>query len=91
MLMPAWLDEMPEGEEREAARARFLVRFCAIYANPAGSVGNLSEAIGYQRNSLVTVTKNGISPSVAIALEKLLGREIAPRELLNPSYFAIPA
>lgn len=88
--MPAWLDSLPE-DEREAARARFLIRLCALYANPAGAMGDLSLALGYQRNSLVVITKDGISPKLAIAIESLLGRDIAPREVLNPQFFAIPA
>jgi hypothetical protein len=88
--MPSWLEDLPE-DERDAAKARFLVRLCALYDNPASSIGNLSEALGYQRNSLITITKGGISPNVALALERRLGREIAPREVLNPAYFAIPA
>ena len=90
--MPAWLDELPD-DEKPAARAKFLLKVCALYATPEGKLLDLSTALGYSHRTLhqLTATKSPMNVNVAVALEKLLGREVITREIALPELFDITA
>lgn len=84
--MPAWLEALPQ-EEREVARARFLIKLAALYNSPGGKVNTLSEDLGLATSSLVAY--DNIPAPRAVQLEGLLGREHFPRELFRPDLFCV--
>lgn len=83
---PPYMAELPE-EQRQEARARFLIRLAALYFSPEGKMQALSSACGLHKNHLATL--RGISPESAIKMEKAVGRELFPRELFRPDLFTV--
>jgi hypothetical protein len=80
MRVPDWV-----GPEQ---RQSFVVRLAALYHNPTGSLGTLSEAIGGSRSLLHAALKQGgLTVQTCIKLEELLGREHFPREFFRPDLF----
>lgn len=74
------------------ARMCFLIRLAALYHNDTGSLTQLSEAIGLSKPALHVACKRGqIAPEHAVAIEKLIGRALFPRELFRPDLFLISA
>jgi hypothetical protein len=86
---PAWLATLPESEQK-VARRKFLLKVCAMYATPNGTMREFSSALGYNEGSLYTYFRGDadIPPKLAIAIENLVGVELAPRELLLPEIFS---
>lgn len=68
------------------------MRLAARYHNMSGSMAELSKAIGGSQSLLHVSLKNpgGVSAMTCIEIEKLLGRELFPREFLRPDIF-VPA
>lgn len=81
MRVPEWVTP----EQRQS----FAVRLAAVYHNPTGSLGILSEALGGSRSLLhmALKTTGGINATTCIKLEELLGRENFPREFFRPDIF----
>lgn len=80
MRVPEWV----EPDQRQS----FVVRLAALYHNPKGSLGTLSEAIGGSRTLLhMALKQGGITPATCIKLEELLGRDSFPREFFRPDIF----
>lgn len=79
--IPAWVT--PE------QRTEFALRLAASYYTMGGSLGDLSEALGYSRPMLHQALKqaSGISVNTCIKLEQLLGRDLFPREFFRPDIF----
>lgn len=92
ITLPKWLDDLPEAE-RPAARTKFLLKYCALYATENGSLQDLSEALGYSRRTILQTSGGfeALNTNIALRIEKLLGREVITRELLLPEIFDIPA
>lgn len=82
MQLPPWCEDKD--------RLDFLFRLAALYHNRQGSLRALAEAIG-RSNSFFTVTaaSGKISGDDAVAIEKAVGRDLFPRELLRPDLFTI--
>lgn len=74
-------------EESATAHARFLIKLAALYYSPGGQVKDLSAACGLAPGHLSSLLS--ISPETAIKIEKVLGRELFPRELFRPDLFLI--
>lgn len=89
--LPAWLDTLPESA-RPAARTKFLLKACAIYATEEGKIQDFSAILGFHRNTLFGIASgaNPMTANTAVAIEKLLGRSIVTREMLLPELFEIP-
>jgi len=67
----------------------FACRLAALYHNPKGSLGTLSEAIGGSRSLLhMALSAGGPTPETCIKLEQLLGRDLFPREFFRPDIFS---
>jgi hypothetical protein len=84
MKNPHWVEksELPEAEK---ARARFTLalRHAALHHNEKGSYRGLAKALGCREQVFYYAEKRGkLTASMAIALEMLVGRENAPREIL---------
>lgn len=86
IVYPAYFDTLPK-EEAETAKVRFLLRLAALYYSPKGNLADLSSALGYHTGTLSGTVS--IPPGMAVALEKLLGRETFPRELFRPDLFIV--
>lgn len=85
---PAWLATLPESEQK-VARRKFLLKACAMHASEAGTVRRMAELLGYNAGSLYTYFGDAeMPPKLAIAIENLLGADVAPRELLLPEIFS---
>lgn len=82
--IPSWVT--PE------QRQEFVVRLAARYHNMSGSLSELSKAIGGSHSLLHVSLKNpgGVSAMNCIEIERLLGRDLFPREFLRPDIF-VPA
>ncbi len=81
---PSYMDKMSP-EEAEICRARFLIRVAALYDNPHGQLGILSEKLGLHPGSLSQL--NQISPKLAVKIEAHFGADLFPRSLLRPDIF----
>lgn len=69
-------------------RQRFAVTLAALYHNRAGSIRDLSLALGLSHSGLHMALKtSGISARNCLALEALLGRDRFPREFFRPDLF----
>lgn len=79
-------DRYPVGS---VPRVRVLLRTAAIYYSPTGSLSRLSEACEKHPRTLSTysVSRKQIPDLIARKIEKLVGRKILPREVLNPEVF----
>lgn len=81
--IPSWVTE----ENRQ----EFAVRLAALYLTMGGSLNDLSQAIGRSRtyiNSALS-TRQGISAATCVELERVLGRELFPREFFRPDIFIV--
>jgi len=77
---PAWME--PD------KRQWFAIKLAALYHNKAGSVSELSVALGGSSTMLhMAVKQSGLTPNHCIQLEHLLTRELFPREFFRPDIF----
>lgn len=88
--LPAWLELVPL-QRREHARTRFLLRIAALYATEDGTMTRLSALLGLHENTLTATagSRERISPELARSIERALGEDLFPRELLNPKIFGM--
>ena len=86
---PRWLASIPDAD-RPAARLRWVLEIAAAYATPEGTMTALSVLCGMDQSTVGKAKFDGrISPRLAIKIERVLGREIMPREFICPEYFAV--
>lgn len=89
---PAWVMRHDTPERVDQAKLCFLVRLAALYHNERGSLGLLSTALGLSEPALAMAIKRGqIMPGHAVEIEKLIGRDLFPRELFRPDLFLVTA
>lgn len=88
--MPTWLETV-EIDRQPAETTRFLLKLAALYVDPEGRLSELSRACGLAENTLATISKrqDRVSPEIAILVEKAVGRDVMPRELLRPDLFTV--
>src|SRR5688500_4377125 len=87
---PTWLDGVADETERESERLRVLLGLACIYHSRRGKLADLAESLGITANALAIAKARGqVSPEMAIALEKALGRDLFPREAFRPDIFVI--
>ena len=87
---PEWLGRITDPAERDQARVRFYVALAAVYATEQCNVKGLAEAIGCTPNALSVAKSRGvITPEMAIAIEREVGRPRFARELFRPDLFVI--
>lgn len=80
MRVPSWVT--PEDYQR------FALRLAALYFSKDGSMGTLSQALGYTRPALqMALNYKGLNAQHCIKLEELLGRDHFPREFFRPDIF----
>lgn len=85
MDFPRYIETLPE-DRKEAARAQFMLRVCALHFSPGGTMKALSAAVGFAPNTLTGVKK--ISAELAVRLEDALGKDRFPRSLFRPDLFS---
>jgi hypothetical protein len=80
MRVPEWVT--PENYQR------FALRLAALYYNENGRVHDLSLGIGLSQSALhMALSYKGLNADHCIKLEKLLGRDLFPREFFAPNIF----
>lgn len=89
---PSWIESLPSAEDRERARLRFFIKLAAYYASEAGTLTNLSAAVGLNPRVLSTYTCRGagrrqVSARVARAIEAACGG-VVDKAQLCPEAFA---
>ena len=88
MNYPAWV-HLPEGLSEDQIRKNrliFLVRRAALQIDGRGSYRALAEALGLAHSTFcIYIDRGEFTATVATSVEKLVGRDFAPHELLmNP-------
>jgi hypothetical protein len=82
--LPKFLDGL-DGEEKEVARVRFLIKLCSLHFSPDGLTKTLSAAMGLHPYTLGQC--KSISPTLAISLEDAMNDPRFTRELFRPDLF----
>ena len=72
-------------------RCRFVLRLAALYASRGGTISELATRLGRSPSYLLSLHRGGppMSPSLAIELENLVGREVLTREMARPDIFVV--
>lgn len=91
VTFPNWLEKLP-ARKRETCRRRFLLNIAAAHHNQFGRISELSRALGRHPNTLnvMLARKESLPAGLCVDIEKLVGRHVMPREILNPEIFSIP-
>lgn len=82
---PRWLETMPEGEAKERAKNRFILRLCCIYASPKGNIGHLAKMIGVNQHTLKSQVRSDpvvASEATKEGIRRVLGPEFVPQTKL---------
>lgn len=87
-VFPKWIDELPT-QEQPRARVRTIVRYVALLSDPEASIYNLSERLGFSRNTLNSCINqgrydNGLPVPVIRNIESLIGAGVIERADMNP-------
>lgn len=78
--LPQWLVDNPDHSEA----VRYYLRL-AVACTPSGSPRELAKVLGVSANAIhIAKSRGRCSPHLAVRLEKMFGRGLFPRELLNP-------
>lgn len=86
---PCWISRLPDGE-RESARVCYHLNLAAAFHSDAGTLTELSRALGLNETALNVARQRGkVSPRLAIRIEQKLGREYFPRELFNDIFAVV--
>lgn len=89
-VIPPRIEALTE-PQREHARLRYVLLLAAVWYSRSGTLAELAEDCGYNKGLFSTcMTRGEVTPDIALALEKTLGREHWPRELFCPR-LALPA
>jgi hypothetical protein len=85
---PQWLEDLPEGPDKENARTRFLVRLASLYYSRDGFTNKLATRIGLRPNALnAGIAYWTVVPAeVAFQIQETLGDELFPMADLNPAF-----
>lgn len=88
-VAPPWVMSAKSPEERTRRQCAMLIRQCAAWFHPSGSVQALSKGLGLQPRTLGSyLTQNRLlTPELAIRIEQLLGRHVVCREDFRPDFF----
>lgn len=83
LLLPIWIQRMPDGHAKNAAINRFYLRLAALYATEDGTLADLAILIGVNYNALKsqTISKCRASGKTKAGIRRLLGDAFVPPEL----------
>lgn len=85
---PRHIRKLPNGA-RGSAETKFKLMIVALYGTPQGTFLALAEKLGCHHTQVsYWIAIQRIPKDKAEAMEKLVGREIAPKEWLAPLDFA---
>lgn len=84
MRYPDWVNQQGLDEKQiRKNRLIFLVRRAALHVDGRGSYKALAEKLGLCHSTFcIYIDRGRFTASVATAIERLIGRELAPHELL---------
>ena len=91
-IAPPWVTNAKSHEEQIRRMGRMLLRQCAVWYHPSGSIQHLSRGLGLGRRTLSAymTQERLITPELAIKIESLIGRHVVTREAFRPDMF-LPA
>lgn len=78
---PLWLRDMPEGEAKDRAKNRFVLRLCCLYAHPGGRIHHFADVLGMNENTLKTQIQSDkliCTDEVRDKIKSILGPEFVP-------------
>lgn len=80
VLLPPWLENMPDGIEKNASINRFYIRLAALYATEEGTIADLAFLIGVNYNALKSQTLSicPASKRTKEGIRMLLGDDFVP-------------
>lgn len=83
VLMPQWLEKMPNSAAKSLAKQRFLLRLAALYASESGTVATLAFMIGQNWNTVRSqaIGKCRASEKTWREIRRLLGSDFVPTEV----------
>lgn len=88
---PDWLADLPD-DERHLAFIRYMLCVAVAFSGDKATPATLSRSLGLSDGAVNIMKHRGqVSPEIAVALERLLGRVNFPREMFRPDLFIIPA
>lgn len=84
MRFPEWV-ENPKSQ-RATKRLQYMIRQAAIKLVPGGKMSKFAELCGIDRTSMHThIRRGGFSATMAVAIERAVGRDVLKHEdLMNP-------
>lgn len=90
-IAPPWVTAARTPEERMRRQIAMLLRQCAAWYHPSGSIQALSRGLGLKPRTLGAYLTQGrlLTPELAIKIEMLLGRHVIQREAFRPDFFAV--
>jgi DNA-binding transcriptional regulator YdaS (Cro superfamily) len=90
MKMPSYINDLPV-EDQKAARMRFLLTIAAAYATTSCQLNALAVELGISSQTIYRVANgdSDLAPALAVAIEKIAGRDVLPREVLRPDLFVV--
>lgn len=88
-VAPPWVTSAKSPEDRLRRQIAMLIRQCAAWYHPSGSVQALSRGLGLQPRTLGSYLTQSrlLTPELAIRIEHLLGRHVVRREDFRPDFF----
>lgn len=88
-VAPPWVTRTASPEERIRRHCALLLRQCAAWYHPSGSIQALSRGLGLGPRTLSAYMTQGrlLTPRLAILIEQTLGRHVIRREDFRPDLF----
>ena len=80
IILPDWIESMPDGLAKNKRLNRFYLRLAVLYATPEGRIEGLAELIGINYATLRTqvVSNCQASQKTREGIRRLLGDEFVP-------------
>lgn len=91
-IAPRWVQAGKTPEEQIRRQCTMLLRQCAAWYHPSGSVQALSRGLGLGPRTLGAYLSQGrlLPTNLAIRIEQTLGRHVVRREDFRPDIFLAP-
>lgn len=86
--LPKWLETVDK-TSYEHERVKSLLRLAAIHATREGSLRALGRLLNYHEQSFIhwAARPTGVPSRACLDIERICGRELFPRELINPRLY----
>lgn len=80
VLLPPWIENMPNGLAKNAAINRFYIKLAAVYASDRGTIADLASLIGINYSALKSQVQSicPASEKTREGIRMLLGDDFVP-------------